>query len=240
MRVLLGSGGIRTEEQVKLYHDETANHFQGIDEVLFIPYAGADHDYYLERMQNFSAQSGIKLVGIHQSSDPIKAVEEAQGIYVGGGNTFLLTRDLHNNGLIESIRKRVRAEMPYMGVSAGSNVAGPTMQTTNDMPIVAPPSLETLNIVPFQINPHFFSGQTWKKNGDTFTPHHGETRIDRLREFHEHNQTPVLGLSEGTYLRWDGEVGLLIGGDATVFQSGKEPTIHASKTKFDGNLLPIN
>ncbi len=213
-----------------------SHHFQGIDEVLFIPYAGKDHDYYLKRIQEFSASSGIKLVGIHHAEDPIKAVEEAKGIYVGGGNTFLLTRDLHDKGIINSIRNRVNAGIPYMGVSAGSNVAGPTMQTTNDMPIVSPESFKTLNLVSFQINPHYFGGQSWVKKGETFTPHHGETRIDRLREFHEHNQTPVLGLWEGTYLRWNGETGELIGGNATVFQAGNEPTSHDAGAIFNDSL----
>lgn len=236
LKLLLGSGGIRNEKQVELYHHEMSHHFEGIDEVLFIPYAGKDHDYYLKRIQDFSAPSGIKLVGIHHAKDPIKAVEEAKGIYVGGGNTFLLTRDLHENEIIEPIRNQIKAGIPYMGVSAGSNVAGPTMQTTNDMPIVSPPSFETLNLVPFQINPHYFAGQTWVKEGEGYTPHHGETRQDRLREFHQHNTTPVLGLWEGTYLRWNGEIGELMGGNATVFQAGKEPTSHDTGTLFDGSL----
>ena len=238
MKLLLGSGGIRNEEQVKLYHDEMAHHFEGVDEVLFIPYAGNDHDYYLKRIQDFSSPSGIKLVGIHHAEDPIKAVEEAKGIYVGGGNTFLLTRDLHDKGIIDPIRNQVNAGIPYMGVSAGSNVAGPTMQTTNDMPIVSPASFETLNLVPFQINPHYFGGKSWVKKGEDFIPHNGETRQDRIREFHQHNTTPVLGLWEGTYLRWNGASGELIGGNATVFQAGKEPTSHDAGAIFNGSLEP--
>ena len=238
MKLLLGSGGIRNEEQVKLYHDEMAHHFEGVDEVLFIHYAGNDHDYYLKRIQDFSSPSGIKLVGIHHAEDPIKAVEEAKGIYVGGGNTFLLTRDLHDTGIIDSIRNRVNAGIPYMGVSAGSNVAGPTMQTTNDMPIVSPASFETLNLVPFQINPHYFGGKSWVKKGEDFIPHNGETRQDRIREFHQHNTTPVIGLWEGTYLRWNGASGELIGGKATVFQAGKESTSHDAGTIFNGSLEP--
>ncbi len=236
MKLLLGSGGIRNEEQVKLYHDEMANHFEGVDEVLFIPYAGDDHDYYLKRMQDFSSPSGIKLVGIHHADDPIKAIEEAKGIYVGGGNTFLLTRDLHDTGIIAPVRAQVAAGIPYMGVSAGSNVAAPTMQTTNDMPIVSPASFETLNLVPFQINPHYFGGLSWVKKGEDFVPHNGETRQDRIREFHQQNNTPVLGLWEGTYLRWNGETGKLIGGNATVFQAGKESTSHKDGTIFNGSL----
>jgi len=141
-------------------------------------------------------------------------------VYVGGGNTFRLTTDLHRYGLLEPIRQRVAEGMPYMGVSAGTNVACPTMQTTNDMPIVMPPSFETLGLIPFQINAHYYPGQVWVQKEGAFLEHLGETRADRIREYHEMNSLPVLGLSEGTFLLR--EVGRyeLRGGNAVLFRAG--------------------
>lgn len=237
--ILLGSGGIRGEQMVSLYHRQMARHFCDVDEVLFIPYAAADHDRQLSRMQEFSKESGVKLVGIHNADDPFQAVIDAKAIYVGGGNTFLLTRDLHRYNLIPAIRQKVLHGTPYMGVSAGSNVAGPTMQTTNDMPIVMPKSFDTLDIVPFQINPHYIPGETWVKLGEEYVLHHGETRAQRIHEYHQHNETPVIGLREGTYLRWNGQVATLSGGEAVVHRPEGRPVTHEAETKFDGRLFPL-
>ena len=124
-----------------------------------------------------------------------------------------------------------------MGVSAGANVACPTMQTTNDMPIVYPPSFETFALLPFQINPHYHDGTIWMKEGESFKQHFGETRAQRIQEFHEHNSRAVLGLWEGAFLRWDGDSGRLIGGDATVFRPGSEPVTYPSGTEFDLDLV---
>jgi len=118
-------------------------------------------------------------------------VREAEAIFVGGGNTFRLLATLYRLGLLEPIRQRVRAGMPYLGVSAGTNVACPTMQTTNDMPIVQPPSFAALGLVPFQVNAHYFFGKTFVQYGEEYVEHFGETRDERLRAFHEENDTPV-------------------------------------------------
>jgi len=239
MKLLLGSGGLRSADRRRLYHELMAEHFAGINEILFIPYASSNHSDYTSRIREFSASCGVEIRGIEEFSNPIEAIESAQGLYVGGGNTFLLVRDLHRNGLIGPIRQRVSDGMPYMGVSAGSNVASPSMQTTNDMPIVAPSSFETFGIIPFQINPHYHDGQIWMKGGDEFYEHFGETRAQRLSEYHEQNTLPVLGLWEGSFLKWNGTEGLLIGADATVFHQGKSPVKYNPGTKFDGNLIPI-
>ena len=111
---------------------------------------------------------------------------------------------MYRHGLLEVIRERVRAGLPYLGVSAGTNVACPTIKTTNDMPITQPPSLEALGLVPFQVNPHYFTGQTYAKVGHTYHEHFGETRDDRIREFHELNDSAVVGLWEGGVLRVEG------------------------------------
>ncbi len=156
---------------------------------------------------------------------------------MGGGNTFLLTKKLHENGLIDVVRSRVLGGMPYMGVSAGSNVACPTMQTTNDMPIVQPPSFETFDLIPFQINAHYHDGNIWLKEEGRFEPHFGETRAQRIKEFHEHNQRPVIGLWEGAFLRWQDNTGILVGGDATVFHPGEEPGTQSPGSEFNNELL---
>src|SRR5205823_11390664 len=121
-------------------------------------------------------------------TDPVAAVMEAGGIFVGGGNTFRLLTALFRLNLVNAIRERVRGRMPYLGISAGCNVACPTIKTTNDMPIVQPPSLDALGLVPFQVNPHYYTGQDFVRHGDEFVEHFGETRDDRLREFHEENE----------------------------------------------------
>ena len=224
MRALLGSGGIRTDERVALYVDEMRRHFGDVTQVLFIPWALDDHDAYLAAMESRGLNAGYELVGIHTFEDPLAAIAEAEAISVGGGNTFRLTWELHRTGAMNAIRGRVVDEgVPYMGVSAGTNVACPTMQTTNDMPIVRPESFGTLGLVPFQVNAHYFGGSTSVRLDDeSYIEHFGETRDDRLREYHEINDLPVIGLREGTYLRCgDGSVEL-VGGSARVFRIDEE------------------
>lgn len=222
MRALLGSGGIRTEERVALYVRETQRHFGAVDRVLFIPWALDDHDGYVDAMRNRGLDAGYELVGIHTFDDPVAAVQEAQAISVGGGNTFRLTWQMHRTGVMDAVRSRVLDEgIPYMGVSAGTNVACPTMQTTNDMPIVMPESFETLGLVPVQINAHYFAGSTWVQRDDgTYLQHFGETREDRIREYHEMNDRPVVGLYEGAFLRCDDKGLELVGGGAQLFRRG--------------------
>ena len=237
MRLLLGSGGLRSEERRSVYFEEMRVHFDGCDEVIFIPYASSNHAEYTSRINRFSAPSGVDLRGIETFDNPLEAISQAQGLYVGGGNTFLLTKGLHENNLIQIVRKRVSEGMPYMGVSAGANVACPTMQTTNDMPIVHPPSFETFDLVPFQINAHYHDGTIWVKEGDHFEQHFGETRAQRIQEFHEQNVRPVIGLWEGAFLRWKNDRGVLIGGDATVFNPQLEPVTYPKGTIFGPDLV---
>ncbi|MDP7029210.1 MAG: dipeptidase PepE [Phycisphaerales bacterium] len=225
MRALLGSGGIRTDERITLYQEEMQRHFGDVEQVLFIPWALDDHDAYLKAMMDRGLNAGYELVGIHTFDDPIAAIKQAQAISIGGGNTFRLTWELHRTGAMKAIHTRVVGEgIPYMGVSAGTNVACPTMQTTNDMPIVRPESFRTLGLVPFQINAHYFGGSTWVRlEDDSYIEHFGETRDDRLREYHEINDLPVIGLREGTYLRCDSESVELVGGTGRVFRIDRDP-----------------
>jgi len=233
MRVLLGSGGFRTDERRALLADEMRRHFGKIERLLFVPYALADHDAYLRLIVERGLDAGYQLDGIHTHSDPKKAILEAEGVFVGGGNTFRLLSELYRLDLLDVIRQRVRAGLPYLGVSAGSNVACPTIQTTNDMPIVQPPSFAALGLVPFQINPHYFIGATYVKVGDDYIEHFGETRDDRIREYHEMNDTPVVGLWEAGLIRWDGHTGSLVGAAARVFHKGQEPIDWPPETTFE-------
>ena len=222
MRVLLGSGGFRTPERVGLLATAMRAFFGDVGRLLFVPYALRDHDGYVQDMIQRGIHAGYDLDGIHRHDNPLRAVEEAGGIFIGGGNTFRLLGDLYRFGLLDVIRDRVRSGLPYLGVSAGTNVACPTIKTTNDMPIVQPPSLDALGLVPFQVNAHYFTGQSFVKDADgRFVEHFGETRDDRLREFHELNDTPVVGLWEAGLLCCEGGRVGLSGAPARVFRKGQ-------------------
>ncbi|MDQ1598477.1 MAG: dipeptidase [Microbacteriaceae bacterium] len=178
-----------------IHADDVINDFfSGVSEVVFAPWALADHDAYTAKVASAFDRHGIRVVGLHSVEDPAAAIRDAGGIYVGGGNTFRLTGALHALDLLEPIRAAVARQLRYSGASAGSLVACPTMRTTNDMPIVQPPSLETLGLIPFQLNCHYL-------DADPNSTHAGESRELRLREFHEDNDVAVLGLREGTWLR---------------------------------------
>lgn len=200
-------------------------HFGDIKQLLFVPYALHDGDLYVEQMVKAGYHADYEFVGIHTLSDPVAAVEEAEGIYVGGGNTFRLIHHLQQNGLVDVIRRRVFAgELPYLGVSAGTNVACPTMMTTNDMPIVHPASFDAIGLVPFQVNTHYYPGQIHILEEDgTYHEHFGETRRQRIAEFHEMNNRPVIGLWEaGWLMRRDDEL-ILHHCPALLFRKGQEP-----------------
>ncbi|MFN7971906.1 MAG: dipeptidase PepE [Acidobacteriota bacterium] len=224
MKLLLASGGLSTVERRDAFVGELRGILDGAAGFLFVPYAVADHDAYSALIESRGLTAGLRVQSIHRSRDPVKAVRAAEAILVGGGNTFRLLADLYRRRLLGPIRRRVSQGMPYIGISAGTNVACPTIKTTNDMPITWPPRLDALGLVPFQINPHFISGRIYTEGGDGFVPYAGETREDRLREFHEMNALPVLGLREGAVLRVDGR-SAWIGGcaGATLFRRRQDP-----------------
>jgi dipeptidase E len=236
VRVLLGSGGFRTPERVEFLTRQMRDFFGAVDRLLFVPYALGDHDGYLQALLDRKLDAGYELDGIHRHADPLAAVREAAAIFVGGGNTFRLLAELCRLGFLEAIRERVRAGVPYLGISAGTNVACPTIRTTNDMPITQPPSLDALGLVPFQVNPHYFTGHSFIEREGGFVEHFGETRDERIREFHEMNDTPVVGLWEAGVLRVeDGHV-MLEGAPARVFRKGREPVDCAPGTLLDDLL----
>jgi len=238
MKILLGSGGVGTDERKAMYQSLMSENFSDCKKVAFVPYASDDHDGYTEKMRVFSGV-GADLVGIHEFDDPVSSLDEFDGIYVGGGNTWLLVRELHERDLIGPIREAVLSRgIPYAGVSAGANVACPTMQTTNDMPITMVPSYETLGLVPFQINPHYYPGGIWfrEEEGGSFLKHFGETRSRRVSEFHRIRNEPVIGLYEGSYLRHNGEYFELLGNKATVIRKGEEMVTLSPGTLLAGDL----
>ena len=201
--------------------------------VLFVPYArpsGLTLDEYTEKARERLQRMGIGLTGIHQyTHDPIGAVEDAEAIFIGGGNTFVLLKSLYiNPNLLDSIRNKVLQEgVPYIGTSAGSNVAGKTIMTTNDMPIVYPPSFEALGLVPFIINPHFL-------DTDPNSKHMGEPRETRIKEYHVFNDDTVVGLREGAMLHIVGDEIYLKGSTgARIFKRGHEPTEHKPGESLD-------
>ncbi len=204
-----------------------------VTRVLFVPYALKDHNAYARRARERFAELGYALESVHDADGgPARAVERADAIFIGGGNSFRLINALWRLDLIEPIRRRVHAGMPYVGVSAGSNVACPSIKTTNDMPIVEPPTFEALGFVPFNINPHYIDPVP----GST---HMGETREQRIAEFHEENVPDVIGLREGSWLRIEGSAMTLEGkAAARVFRRGNAPEELASGSRLDFLLTP--
>lgn len=200
--------------------DELAVFFSGVNEILFIPYArpgGMTHDKYTDIAKQGFEKINKETKGIHSFKDPVEALKNAQGIFVGGGNTFLLVHQLYDNNLMQILKKTILKGTPYLGTSAGANITGVTMQTTNDMPIIYPQSFKTLELVPFNINPHY-------KDSDIGSKHMGETRETRINEFHKFNSIPVVGLREGSWIHVTGDKAILKGKpDAKIFEQGKSP-----------------
>ena len=208
---LYGSGYLDHAES------EIRSFLGAVKRVLFVPYALFDRDKYAGTAQQRFQKMGYELTSVHTADDPVAAVNEAEAVFIGGGNTFRLLKALYDFDLLDVIRDCVSNGMPYIGSSAGSNVAAPTIKTTNDMPIVQPPSFEALGLVSFQINPHYL-------DPDPNSRHMGETREERILQFLEENETPVVGLREGAMLRIEnGETTLRGSTGARIFRRGMEP-----------------
>ena len=223
---LFGSGYLDHAEA------EIRDFLSDVKRVLFVPFALYDRDDYAATAQKRFARMGYELSSIHTGTDPRKAVEDTEAIFIGGGNTFRLLKALYDLDLIDPIRRRVTAGMPYIGSSAGSNVAAPTIKTTNDMPIVEPPSFDALNLVWFQINPHYL-------DADKNSTHMGETREQRLVQYLEENDTPVAGLREGAMLRLQDNITLLKGSTgARIFRRGFAPVETLPGDQLDALLQP--
>jgi len=195
---------------------------------LFVPFALFDRDKYAATAQARFEKMGYELTSIHTAADTLQAVKDTEAMFIGGGNTFRLLKTLYEFDLLDIIRERVDAGMPYIGSSAGSNMACPTIRTTNDMPIVQPPSFNALGLVSFQINPHYL-------DPDPNSKHMGETREERINQFHEENETPVVGLREGGMLRIENGETILRGSTgARIFRRGLEPIEILPGARLDG------
>ncbi|HAI81600.1 MAG TPA: dipeptidase PepE, partial [Chryseobacterium sp.] len=199
---------------------EIENLFRETEEIIFVPFArpgGISHEEYTKKAREFFTQINIKVKGLHEFEDKIEAVNNAKGIFTGGGNTFLLVKTLHEENLMEVLKENVENGTPYLGCSAGSNIGGLNMKTTNDMPIVYPPSFECMGLVPFNINPHYLDPNPDLK-------HNGETRETRIKEFLTQNNTKVVGLREGNWIRKIGQKITVEGKELTrIFEKNKEP-----------------
>ena len=195
----------------------SSNTFAVALRAVMIPYAQSDHDRATARFANGSTPLGVEITGVHTADDPAAAIGAADAVFVTGGNSFRLVNALHRLRLIEPVREAIERGVPYYGASAGANVACPTIRTTNDMPIVQPPSLAAFNLVPFQINPHYIDPPPPEARV-------GETREERLREFLEENDVTVVGLREQSWLEIDGPSMRLVGtGGAVLFRRDAEP-----------------
>ncbi|WP_295212400.1 dipeptidase PepE [uncultured Chryseobacterium sp.] len=194
--------------------------YEGIDEIVFIPFArpgGISHEEYTAKAKSFFETLNIQVKGLHEFEDKIGAVNDAKGFFTGGGNTFLLVKTLHEEGLMNVLKQNVESGKPYLGCSAGSNIGGQNMKTTNDMPIVYPLSFDCMGLVPFNINPHYLDPNPDLK-------HNGETRETRIKEFLTQNDVKVVGLREGNWIRRTGDRITVEGSELTrVFEKNKEP-----------------
>mgnify|MGYP000405511001 FL=1 len=221
MNVLLAStSSLFGGKYLEYIKEEIAELFSGIDEIIFIPFArpsGISHEEYTQIARDFFEQINIKVKGLHEFEDKMAAVNEAKGFFTGGGNTFLLVKTLHEENLMSVLAENVKSGNPYLGTSAGSNIAGINMKTTNDMPIVYPPSFDCMGLVPFNINPHYLDPNPNLK-------HNGETRETRIKEFLTQNEVKVVGLREGNWIRVLGDKITTEGTQLTrIFEKGKEP-----------------
>lgn len=194
--------------------------YNGIDEIVFIPYArpgGISHEEYTEKAKGFFAPLGLSVKGLHEFDDKKTAIESATGFFTGGGNTFLLVKTLHDENLMQLLKENIERGKPYLGCSAGSNIGGVNMKTTNDMPIVYPSSFDCMGLVPFNINAHYLDPNPDLK-------HNGETRETRIKEFLTQNDVKVIGLREGNWIRnKDGKISVEGSEMTRVFEKNKAP-----------------
>jgi dipeptidase E len=195
-------------------------HFKDVSQILFVPYArpsGLTHEEYASKAKEGLAFLNVEVKGLHEFKDQSQAIQSAEAIFVGGGNTFLLVKTLHELNVMDVLKQKILTGTPYLGTSAGSNICGPNMQTTNDMPIVMPASFETLGVIPFNINAHYIEPNPQSK-------HKGETRRTRIKEFQMFNDVNVLGLKEGSWLEAKEDTITLKGKlNAVWFEPGQEP-----------------
>lgn len=218
--IIASTSTLHGGEYLEYLLPELSIHFKNCKTILFIPYArpsGISHEEYTGKAAAAFSKINISVKGIHEFKDPIAAIENAEGIFTGGGSTFVLVNELYKNNILSILSQTVKNGTPYLGTSAGSVICGLSMQNTNDMPIVYPPSFQTMGLIPFNINAHYL-------DPDLQSKHMGETRETRIKEFHAYNSIPVLGLREGSWLDVKGGTILLKGNlKALLFRQNRTP-----------------
>lgn len=218
--IIASTSTIHESEYLEYLLPELKQLFKSVKTITFIPYArpsGITYDAYTSIVKKALKPIGLEVKGLHQFKDIEKALHNAEAIFVGGGNTFVLVKELYRQAIFDILKQKIDNGTPYLGTSAGSNICGPTMQTTNDMPIVKPNSFKTMGILPFNINAHYL-------DSDPTSKHMGETRETRIKEFHHFNQTQVLGLREGSWLEVQGDSIILKGKlSARLFVKQQKP-----------------
>ena len=218
--LIASTSTLANENYLEYLLPELQSHFQNCNTILFVPYArpgGISHEEYTTMVSLAFAKINKKVIGIHEFEDAALAVKNAEGIFTGGGSTFVLVSQLYKNNVMEILSETIKNGTPYLGTSAGSNICGLTMQTSNDMPIVYPPSFKTLGLISFNLNPHYL-------DPDITSTHMGETRETRIKEFHAYNSVPVLGLREGSWLDVKGDTITLKGNlTARLFRQNQIP-----------------
>ncbi|MDG1803839.1 dipeptidase PepE [Flavicella sp.] len=228
--ILASSSSVHGSGYLEYLEPELKVLFAGVTEILFIPYArpsGISYEEYTEIAAKGFSKLGIDVIGIHEFTNPKSAIENAKAIFVGGGNTFVLVATLYELEIMQDLKSCIESGIPYLGTSAGSNICGMTMQTTNDMPIKMPKSFKTLGVFPFNINAHFIEA-------DKSSTHKGETRETRIKEYHVFNETAVIGLKEGSWLRVLGNTITLDGElEAVLFKKNKSPKRVSPKTNLN-------
>ena len=216
------------EKYLAYLHTELALFFKDVSTITFVPYArpnAISYNEYTAIVEKAFSKIGKKVKGLHTYKDAKEGILKAEAIFVGGGNTFVLVNQLYSLALLESLKETINNGAPYLGCSAGSNIAGINMKTTNDMPVVYPPSFDTLKMVPFNINAHYL-------DPDPNSTHNGETREVRIKEFHAYNKEIVIGLREGNYILVEGTNYTLKGeGTARIFRKDN-PAIESKNLSF--------
>lgn len=232
--LLLSNSTLPGESYFQWPKPHIATFLAGKPRIAFVPFAApeAQQDDYVARVAPVFGELGCETIGLHRESDPARTLATCDVVVIGGGNSFLLLRSLYRTGLIKTIAHRVKDGLPYLGWSAGSNMACPTIMTTNDMPIVEPPSLKAMHLIPFQINPHYTEA--------TIPGHGGESRDQRLAEYLALNpEMAVVGLREGALLHVRQHQMELVGKDMRVFRSGSEPVTVEAGTVLHTDLRPV-
>lgn len=233
--LLLSNSTLPGEPFFQWPREHVAGFLNGKKKLAFVPFAApeAQQEEYVQKVAAVFAEMGVAITGLNGVADPAAALNDADAVAVGGGNSFLLLRTLYRTGLVKAIAQRVKAGMPYIGWSAGSNVACPTIMTTNDMPIVEPPSLHAMHLVPFQINPHYTT--------DTIPGHGGESRDQRIAEYLALNpRMTVAGLPEGSLLHLTNGSMTLYGRDMSLFRAGRPVTVVPAGSVLHPDLRPMS